>query len=95
MKIFYFTSTGNSLAVAKKIGGELYSIPKVLNESNPNYTDKEIGIIFPCYINSTPTIVVEFLQKVKLQADYFFAITTYGNFDGGTVHHFDQMAKSV
>lgn len=28
MKIFYFTATGNSLAVAKKIGGELISIPQ-------------------------------------------------------------------
>ena len=26
MKIFYFTATGNSLYVAKKVGGELISI---------------------------------------------------------------------
>ena len=34
MKIFYFTATGNSLYVAKRFGGELYSIPKVLKAMN-------------------------------------------------------------
>ena len=32
MKIFYFTATGNSLYVAKKVGGELYSIPQMIKE---------------------------------------------------------------
>jgi len=30
MTIFYFTGTGNSLAIAKSIGGSLISIPQVL-----------------------------------------------------------------
>ena len=32
MTIFYFTATGNSLAVAKRVGGELISIPKALKD---------------------------------------------------------------
>jgi flavodoxin len=31
MKVFYFTATGNCLEVAKAIGGELLSIPKILD----------------------------------------------------------------
>jgi len=30
MKIFYFTATGNSLYIVKRIGGELCSIPQML-----------------------------------------------------------------
>ena len=30
MKILYFTATGNSLYVAKRIGDEYYSIPKII-----------------------------------------------------------------
>ena len=36
MKIFYYTATGNSLDVAKRIGGQLYSIPQLLKENNYN-----------------------------------------------------------
>jgi hypothetical protein len=31
--IFCFTSTGNSLAVAKQIGGNLISIPQVIGDT--------------------------------------------------------------
>lgn len=30
MKVLYFTATGNNLYVAKRIGGEYYSIPKLI-----------------------------------------------------------------
>jgi len=36
MTVFYFTSTGNSLTVAKAIGGELISIPQVINSPKNN-----------------------------------------------------------
>ena len=32
MKTLYFTATGNSLYIAKSIGGELLSIPKMIKE---------------------------------------------------------------
>jgi len=32
MKIFFLTATGISLAVAKRIGGELISIPQVIRQ---------------------------------------------------------------
>ncbi len=42
MTIFYFTATGNSLAVAKRVGGELISIPKALKDGESGYED--IGV---------------------------------------------------
>ena len=49
MKIFYFTGTGNSLAVAKRLSGELASIPQVMKERDFVFKDEAIGIIFPLY----------------------------------------------
>ena len=73
MKIFYYTSTGNCLDVAKRIGGELYSIPQLLKENKLEFEDEAIGIICPTYMWSVPSIVLEFLNKAKLKTDYLFA----------------------
>jgi ferredoxin len=82
MTIFYFTSTGNSLAVAKRIGGDLISIPQIINNENLFYKDEAIGIIFPIYGFAAPEIVSRFLSKTKFETDYLFAIGTYGNLPG-------------
>jgi ferredoxin len=92
MKIFYFTSTGNSLYVAKELGGQLYSIPKLLKEGNFEFEDDKIGIIFPCYYLGTPRIVKEFIEIVKLKSDYIFAVISYGNISAGGINHFIKTA---
>lgn len=78
MKVFYFTGTGNSLYVAKSFGGEAISIKKALESGEKVFKDEKIGIVFPCYFFGTPRIVKNFLEKVTLEADYIFAIMTYG-----------------
>jgi ferredoxin len=93
MKVFYFTATGNSLDVAKRFGGELYSIPKVLKGNKFNFEDEKIGIVFPCYAIGTPGIVREFIEKVTLKSPYIFAIITYGNTLGGCVNWFKNFAE--
>lgn len=94
MKVFYFTSTGNSLYVAKQIGGELLSIPKLLKAGKLEFSDDKIGIVFPCYYLGTPRIVKEFLRKSKLNSKYIFAVITYGNVSAGAVNHFSKLCKS-
>lgn len=79
MKIFYFTGTGNSLYVAKRFGGELYSIPQVLKEENLIFQDEKIGIIFPTYGLSVPNIVKEFIKKATLISSYIFVVMTCGS----------------
>lgn len=93
MKIFYFTATGNSLDVAKRFEGELYSIPKVLKNNQFDFEDEKIGIIFPCYGFAAPNIVREFIEKVTLKSPYIFVIITYGNKIGGCVNWFAQFAE--
>lgn len=78
MKILYFTSTGNCLEVAKKIGGDLISIPSALKGNKFDFEDEIIGIIAPVYKGGLPSPVTEFLQKAKLKANYIFGIMTYG-----------------
>lgn len=93
MKIFYFTGTGNSLYIAKRFGGELYSIPQVLKGDANIFEDEKIGIIFPTYGFSIPTIVREFIEKITLKSPYIFAIMTCGNNSGDSTKYFTFFAK--
>ncbi|MCL2556428.1 MAG: EFR1 family ferrodoxin [Firmicutes bacterium] len=96
MTIFYFTGTGNSLAVAKKIGNKnasLISIPQIMDSSTMHYSDDIIGIVFPVYFCSAPTMVREFLKKIKLEAKYFFAVATHGGMVGNSLKHVQKFGK--
>lgn len=95
MKILYFTGTGNSLYVAKSIGGELCSIPKMVKEGTLDFTDEKIGIVFPIYAWSVPPYVVDFLKKATINCEYLFAIMTYGIYSGGAANHLLNVAKEV
>jgi len=77
MTVFYFTATGNSLAVAKAIGGKLLSIPQVIGKTE-QYQDNAIGIVFPTYNWGLPRMVQQFLQATTFDAPYTFAVGTYG-----------------
>ena len=85
MTIFYFTATGNSLAVAKKIGGTLVSVPQVIESDNQHYKDDIIGIVFPLYWWSPPIMVRRFMEKAHFDAKYTFAIGTYGSIVAGAM----------
>ncbi len=94
MTIFYFTSTGNCLAVAKKIGGNLVSIPQVIDSPDLHFKDDVIGLIFPIYGFGMPKMVRKFLEKVTWEADYSFAIGTYGNLPGAAMVDVQKFAKN-
>lgn len=93
MKIFYFTGTGNSLYVAKRFGGELYSIPQVLKGDKYIFKDEKIGIVFPTYGLSAPTIVKDFIEKITLISPYIFVIMTCGNNNGDATKWIVSFAK--
>lgn len=94
MKIFYFTSTGNCLSIAKKFDADLYSIPQVLKNKTYDFSDDMIGIICPVYHFGVPNIVKEFLSKVKLNTPYIFVLLTYGNMRGNAMGYIDKLAES-
>ena len=78
MKILYFTGTGNSLFVAKRFSAELFSIPQMELQGKYEFSDDSVGFVFPCYMFDVPLVVKEFLRKVKIDAEYKFAIFTFG-----------------
>jgi ferredoxin len=90
MKTLYFTGTGNSLYVAKRIGGELLSIPRLLADKKFDIQDDAVGLVYPCYGLGTPRIVREYLRQSRLKADYFFAVITMG---GGAMSALRNMEK--
>ncbi|GHU44124.1 hypothetical protein FACS1894111_10900 [Clostridia bacterium] len=98
MTIFYFTSTGNCLAVAKKIGAKfpeskLISIPQVIDSSDLAFHDDIIGLIFPIYGFGLPEMVRRFMENAKWEAEYAFAIGTYGNMPGAAMRSVQRLAS--
>lgn len=89
-KIFYFSTTGNSLVLARDIGNkldesELISIPAVMN-GHVDVANSNLGFIFPVYGWGVPRIVVEFIKGLKLEnRQYIFAVATCGGTPGRTL----------
>ena len=79
MKILYYTSTGNNLYISKRLGGELLSIPQLIKNGIYDIEDDIVGIVFPVFFATSPKSLREFIKKVKIKADYFFLITSYGS----------------
>lgn len=86
--ILYFSATGNSKYVAKKIaearGDEIYSIIDIMESGDFTIDlrhESSVGIISPTYAWGLPSIVADFLRKVKLVYEtkpYMYFIATYG-----------------
>ena len=95
MKILYFSATGNSLYIAKSIGGELYSIPQMVKEGTYEFTDEKIGIVFPLHAWSVPPYVVDFLKKATFNCEYLFAVVTYGIYSGAVAKHLSDIADEA
>lgn len=99
IKVLYFSGTGNSYYVAKRIGGQSVSIPKLIKENTYSIKDEIIGIVFPVYFLGIPSIVMEYLKVANLKCDYLFAIVTYGGKTGNIssellkLHKFDYINK--
>lgn len=87
MTILFFSATGNSLAVAKKLGGKLLSIPKLIKEKKFEIEDDVIGVICPVYCADIPKMVRQFLLEARLRAKYVFLICTYGYQSGAALCH--------
>ena len=67
--IFYFTATGNSLFVARELGGKnIISIPQALKKGELVYEADEIGIVYPVYGHMPPNLV----QRKRMNAKFLF-----------------------
>lgn len=81
--LFYFTGTGNSLYVAKRLEREPASIPQIMKKEELKFTADTIGIVAPVYGHEMPAMVKDFIRKASFHTDYFYVILTYGNRHGG------------
>lgn len=91
--VFYFTATGNSLSVAKRIDDESLSIPQVLKNGTRSFAAERIGLVFPCYHGGVPRLIERFLSQVKLDTTYLYGIVTYGAFSGGAATHLRRIGE--
>ena len=88
--IYYFTGTGNSLAVAKKIAGTIgdctiVSIASLKDTSEIIPGGERVGIICPVYFLGLPAMVASFARHIDLsKSTYTFAVVTFGGFGAGT-----------
>lgn len=90
-EVYYFTGTGNSLAVAKDIAkeieGELISIPYVVNKDAIKVNAKTVVMVFPVYMWGIPLIIERFAKKIEnLKDKSIYAIVTYGGMPGATIN---------
>ena len=89
-KIFYFSGTGNSLAVARELAKELGETAVIpISEAikgDISLNAERIGIVFPVYMFGLPLMVAEFVKKLKCPTQaYVFAVATYGGLLAATL----------
>jgi ferredoxin len=99
-EIYYFSGTGNSLAIAKDIanrmGGGLLPMAS-FNEKKEVTTDAEVlGIVFPVYfVDNYPLMVERFVRKVKdIGSKYIFAVCNYGGASFSTIRKISAFIES-
>ncbi len=81
--IFYFSGTGNTYNIAKKISeglsGRLVPITSVIDEDYITADTDTIGIVFPVYYVDVPNIIRVFIPKLRgLSSKYVFAVCNFG-----------------
>jgi len=98
-KIYYFTGSGNSLSIAKKIADklencELSRVTSKLDNSVPIEADI-LGFIFPVYSWGMPMLFKEFVREMNIKkADYIFVTANYAGSCGNALGLFQkEMSK--
>jgi flavodoxin/ferredoxin len=101
--IFYFSASGNSLAlandIAERINGRLVPIPAVMSKETLQPDSDVIGIVFPVYYASNgygiPLIIERFVNKLEdLNSKYIFAVCTHSGMAGATIEKLRKQVKS-
>ncbi len=97
--IHYFTSTGNSLQIARQMAAKLPDCklksmatqPPSQPTGGPNHA---IGFVFPIYYFGIPRIVKRFIENLQIQPEtYCFAVTTFGGGQLDTLGMLDDILK--
>lgn len=93
MKLYYFTGTGNSLAVARQLAREIpeADLRPIIGVDPGDRPTGALGMVFPVHMISVPIPVRKYLESADLSGlDYFFAVATHGGTPGnvgGFINH--------
>lgn len=94
--ILYFTGTGNSLAVARRIaeatGDRVMAMAEAAGRGREGAEgvdlsgEEVIGLVYPCYDFNTPPAVREMVEKLKISPKaYVFVVITCGAQTGNSI----------
>lgn len=96
-RIFWFSGSGNSLHVAKRIAegigdAELIHVSDAMGENVDS--PENMGLVFPVYAWGPPAIVADFIEALpEIQPEYTFAVATCGASAGPTMSILGKMLK--
>jgi ferredoxin/flavodoxin len=98
-QVYYFSGTGNSLAVARdvaeRIGAEPKSIPCAMENARVTVGGESVGLVFPVYHQGIPLILKRFFERIEsLQAKYVFGVCTYGDSPGLAIRYLGELVES-
>lgn len=97
MKLYYFTGTGNSLAVARRLAREIpgTELCPILGADPRERLTGSLGIVFPVHMVSVPVPVRRYLQTADFSGlDYFFAVGTHGGTPGNVNAYINHLLSS-
>lgn len=100
--LYYFTGTGNSLSVARKISerlgdAELISIvSQMKTDEIITAPSGRVGIICPVYDAGIPVMVRDFLHRLKIgDGSYVFGVVTLGGTGGSALKMMDKALSQM
>ena len=97
MNLYYFSGTGNSIAIIRELQKhlkdiELKPIARYLDNAEINDDSEVMGFIVPTYYMDIPDIVKDFTKKLSIKKDAFiFAVIHYGITPGRAFHSLHEL----
>ena len=97
-KIFYFSGTGNALAIGQQLSerlGDTELVPMAATlQGYAGNDDERVGLVFPVYAWGLPRIVADFVRKLEVGADsYVFAVVTCAGTPGRTLRQLRKILR--
>lgn len=99
-KIFYFTGSGNSLAIARSLAKELKDtevlpIAKTM-DGFQGTTEERIGIVSPVFSWGPPRMVSQFLRRLQArETQYVFAVSHCAGTYGATLRRIEARLRTA
>lgn len=98
--IYYFTGTGNTLAVARDLAAELgdtklIPLRRAMQYGGATPDADAIGIAFPVYFLNMPGVVADFVRELQITGNpYIFGLATCGERPGGALFRLKELLAS-